>query len=203
MNAQIQTDMLRGAELQFRLAVTVHLATTVRKQTLDVPVSWTYGQHNVSYDEIALTHEGADFAARLFKKSATYLMAMQIQEALTWFSGGQARSHSDPDVRCAFEIARLIRNSFAHHPLHPQWSIETNLRGKVFSIPDVISLDTANLHGKDFDWRDYGGPLAILKFSQHVRCKILGDDNEGMARKKREPKVTYRQQGNVILEQLK
>jgi hypothetical protein len=99
MDAQIQIDMLRGAELQFRLAVTVHLATTARKQTLDVPVSWTYGEHNVSYDEIALTPEGADFAAGLFKRSATYLIAVQIQEALTWLSGGKARAHSDPDIR--------------------------------------------------------------------------------------------------------
>jgi hypothetical protein len=201
MDRQMQIDMLRGAELQFRLATTVHLATTVGQQTLDVPVSWTYGNHNVS-DELALTPEGADFAARLLKKSATFLMAVQVQEALTWFSKGKARNHSDPNVRSAFEVARLIRNAFTHQPLHPTWSIDPPCANRKFTVSDIITLDTAKLHGKEFDWQDYGGPLALLRLSQYIRIKILGDTNEGMARKKKAPNVTYHQVGSVILKQL-
>ncbi len=111
--------MLRATELQFRLASAVRLAVIDRGQPLDLPLLWTHGQHSVAFHEVALTPEGADFAALCLQRSSTYLMAVQIQEALTVWTNGGARRHSDTNVRNSFEIARLIRNGFAHHPMEP------------------------------------------------------------------------------------
>jgi len=49
------------AELQFRLASAVHLATTANIQPLDLPMVWSHGQHLVKYEEIALRPDQADF----------------------------------------------------------------------------------------------------------------------------------------------
>ncbi len=62
---------LKIAELQFRLAVTVRLATLLENQSLDATTEWTDGKHR----EIALTKDQADIAANYLKQTATYLMA--------------------------------------------------------------------------------------------------------------------------------
>jgi hypothetical protein len=196
-------NMLRGAELQFRLACAVHLATTNRKQPLDLPIVWTHGQHQVTYEEIALTLEGADFAAMLLKRAATYLMAVQIQEALTALANNDARNHTNADVRSSFEIARLIRNGFAHHPLQPKWMIDPPCRNQVYSVDKIIELDTTHLDGEGFDWRHYGGPLALLRLSEFVRTKLLGDSGSFGSKRDRQsiptPEAHYYQQGHLIL----
>jgi hypothetical protein len=46
----------------------------------------------------------------------------------------------------------------------------------VFEVPDVIVLNTRRgLHGTPFDWRHYGGPLALFRLCQFVRTEILRD----------------------------
>lgn len=45
----------------------------------------------------------------------------------------------------------------------------------VFEVPDVIVLNTRGLHGTPFDWRHYGGPLALFRLCQFVRTEILKD----------------------------
>lgn len=217
MNPGEHVHMLRAAELQFRLASAVKLATGGGTQPLDLPAVWVHGQHQVTHEEVELTDEGADLAAMLLQRAATFLMAIQIQEALTDFANNDARNHPDPNVRAAFEIARLIRNGFTHQPLHPMWSIDPPCRNKVYSVAKaigfgstksvkVIELDTSSLDGKDFDWRHYGGPLAILHLCEFVRVEILGDSGSfGAARDKKSvptPKVRYFQQGNLILKAL-
>ncbi|MGO8759996.1 MAG: hypothetical protein ACLQG3_17910 [Terracidiphilus sp.] len=203
----IQIQMLRAAEIQFRLAVAVRLATADRAQPLDLPSVWTYGQHSVEFHEIALTPEGADLAALCLERSATYLMAIQIQEALTEFANQKAREHPQPEVRSAFEIARLVRNGFAHHPMRPVWDIDKHCGNSTYAVEGIIALDTTNLHGKPFDWRDYGGPLALLRLSEFVRTKILGDEGTFGSNREREsvppPLNEYIQQGSVVLKKLK
>lgn len=51
------------AELQFRFASAVRIATTMKVQPLDLPMEWTHGQHRVTYEEIALRQDQADYAA--------------------------------------------------------------------------------------------------------------------------------------------
>ena len=41
-------------ELQSRLASSVRLSVTGKRQPLDLPMEWTHGQHRVRYEEIAL-----------------------------------------------------------------------------------------------------------------------------------------------------
>src|SRR2546422_1491982 len=64
------------AELQFRLASAVRVATTQQLQPLELPLLWTHGVHSVSHDEIALRPDQADYAACFLQRSATYLMAV-------------------------------------------------------------------------------------------------------------------------------
>lgn len=81
----------------------------------------------------------------------------------------------DP-VRSAYQIARLVRNAFfAHAPLSPTWSIDPDCRDVVFEVPDVIVLNTQGLHGTSFDWRHYGGSLALLHLCRFVRMEILNE----------------------------
>jgi hypothetical protein len=172
---------LRAAELQFRLASAVRLATTFKKQPLDLPIEWTHGKQRVRYGEVALSDEQADFAAWNLRRCATFLMASAIRNA----------------IRSAYQVSRLIRNAFAHAPFRPVWSIDADCRSQVFVVQEVISLDTKDLHGRTFDWRHYGGPLALFRLSNFVRMKIL-KDSQATSAVVPIPKDVYFQQGDVV-----
>lgn len=62
-DAATHIRLIKVAELQFRLASAVRLATTSGRQPLDLPLAWTHGKHEVEYDQIALTFDEADVAA--------------------------------------------------------------------------------------------------------------------------------------------
>lgn len=166
-------DQLFTAELQFRLASAVRLATTLNAQPLDLPMEWTHGKHTVTYGEIALRQDQADFAAHFLHQSATFLMAVAIEEALR---RATPDSSSDPSVHAAKQIAFLVRNAFSHGPFSPVWTIGRDSRNVVFTVPDIIELNTAGLHGTPFDWRHYGGPLALYRLCRFVRVSVLRDD---------------------------
>jgi len=162
------------AELQFRLASSVRLAVTGNRQPLDLPMEWTHGRHRVRYKEIALRQDQADYAASFLHHSATYLMAVAIKDAIRAAVPDPKKS-ANSDVRAAYQIARLIRNAFAHAPFAPTWSIDDVCRDTTFAIAGVIELNTAGLQGKPFDWRHYGGPLALFRLCRFVRSEILKD----------------------------
>lgn len=161
------------AELQFRLASAVRLATTHQAQPLDLPQDWTHGEHHVKYEEIALRPDQADYAACFLHRTATYLMAVAMKDAIRAAVHDPKRA-ADP-VRSAYQIARMVRNAFAHAPFSPTWSIDPDCQNVVFEIPDVISLNTQGLRGTPFDWRHYGGPLALFRLCRFVRTDILKD----------------------------
>jgi hypothetical protein len=167
------SGLLFTAELQFRLASAVRLATTLQVQPLDLPQEWTHGKQRVSYEEIALRPDQADFAACFLQRSATFLMAVAMKDAIRAVVHDPKRV--DDPVRSAYQIARLIRNAFAHAPFSPTWSIDDDCRDVVFEVPDVIVLNTHGLHGTLFDWRHYGGPLALFRLCRFVRAEILKD----------------------------
>lgn len=194
-------QQLFTAELQFRFAAAVRIATTMKVQPLDLPMEWIHGQHRVSYEEIALRQDQADFAACHLQRSATYLMAVTIKDAIRVVVS-DPKTSTDSNVRAAYQIARLIRNAFAHAPFSPTWSIDPDCRDKVFSIPDVIMLDTTGIHGVAFDWRQYGGLLAMFRLCRFVRTQILKD--EVTPRKVVPiPKERYLQQGDLILQEVR
>jgi hypothetical protein len=167
-----QIDCLLTAELQFRLASAVRLATTLKNQPLDLPLSWVHGEHGVSYAEVALRPDQADFAAWSLHRASTFLMAVAMKDAIR-FAVYDPKNDPDDDIRYAYQISRLIRNAFAHAPFDPKWSIDPDCRDKVFAVRDILRLDTTGLQDQPFDWRHYGGPLAMLRLSQFVRVEIL------------------------------
>lgn len=190
---------LFAAELQFRLASAVRLAVTMGEQPTDLPIQWSHGKHVVEYKEVALREDQADFAAQGLQQSATFLMAVVMRDAIAAIVT-DAKKHSNGDIRSAFQISRLIRNAFAHGPISPRWSIDADCERQTFSVGDIITLDTTGLNGEQFDWRHYGGPLALLRLCQFVRFEILGDTGKKPSdRVVDDPKIKYYQQGPVIL----
>lgn len=94
------------AELQFRLASAVSLATTHGVQPLDLPMQWSHGEHIVTYDEVALRPDQADYAAFFLQRSATYMMAVACRDAIV-AAKSDPKSSGDPSIRAAYQIARL------------------------------------------------------------------------------------------------
>lgn len=88
------------AELQFRLASAVRLAAANQVQPLDLPQDWTHGKHHVKYEEIALRPDQADYAACFLHRSATYLMAVAMKDAIRAAMHDPKRA-ADP-VRAAY-----------------------------------------------------------------------------------------------------
>lgn len=99
---QRHIDQLFAAELQFRLASAVRLATTLKVQPLDLPMEWTHGQQRVKYEEIALRPDQADYAACFLHRSATFLMAVAVKDAIRAVVP-DPKSSTDPDVRAAYQ----------------------------------------------------------------------------------------------------
>lgn len=170
-----ETGLLFTAELQFRLASAVRLATSLGTQPIDLPITWTHGEHSSFYGETALRQDQADYAAHFLQRSATYLLAVTVKDAIRAVVS-DPKASLDSDVRAAYQIARLIRNAFVHAPFSRVWSIDPDCRNTQFEIEDVIRLDTTDLHGKAFDWHHYGGPLALYRLAQFVRIQLLKDD---------------------------
>lgn len=188
---------LRAGEAQFRLATAARLAVTLGHQPLDLPIQRSHGKHVVSYAEVALSREEADFAAWSLQRSATFLMASAALEAIRG-TIADPKSRGDSKVVSAYQIARLVRNAFAHSPFNPIWRIDPDCRNSRFEVADMMRLDCTGLDGKPFDWRDYGGPLALLRLSQFVRRDLLGDSKEP-EKVIPLPQRVYYQQGDLIL----
>lgn len=138
-------------------------------------MEWTHGQHRVKYEEIALRQDQADYAAWYLHRSATDLMAVAIKNAIQVVEPNPEKSRKT-DVRAAYQISRLIRNAFTHAPFRPTWLIDRECLNSTFAVPNVITLNTTGLHGKVFDWRHYGGPLALFRLCRYVRVNILRDE---------------------------
>ncbi len=108
------------------------------------------------------------------------------------------KNSTNPDIQAAYQISRLIRNAYAHNPFEPVWSIDPDCRNRTFEVRGIASLDTTNLQGVTFDWRHYGGPLAILRLCRYVRFEILKDTKQTRKRIPI-PKAIYMLQGNLLL----
>jgi hypothetical protein len=202
MTTYSHTERLFVAELQFRLASAVRLATTFNEQPLDLPVQWSHGRHVVDYADVALRKDQADFAACHLQRSASYLMAVGVRDALA-ATFPDPKNHADPDIRAAYQISRLIRNAFAHSPFDPVWSIDADCVGQTLRVRDIIVIDTTELNGTGFDWRHYGGPLALLRLCQFVRFEILHDSAKRPAERELPPlRRVIHQQGTLVLRQV-
>jgi len=173
----------------------------MERQPLDLPLQWSHGHHAVTYAEIALSKDEADFAAWTLQRSATLLMASSALEAIK-IVFPNPKTHADPNVVAAYQITRMIRIAFAHKPFDPGWRIDPDCRDRRFEVPGVLLLDTTNLDGKPFDWRHYGGPLSLLRLSRFVRLILLGDTTPP-EKVIPLPAEVYYQQGDLILRRVR
>lgn len=188
---------LKIAEHQFRLACTVHLAVLHERQTLDVPVEWSFGKHRVSYEDFGLRPDQVPLAASALEHTAMHVLCSTIRDVIV-FLFPNTRHHADPQVVAAYQIARIIRNAFAHAMIAPVWSIDTDCTDKTFEIDGVISLNTTGLNGQPMQWQHYGGPLAIFRFGRFVREVFAQDPVDPNRRKPDFPSVEYRQIGRLV-----
>ncbi len=164
---------LRWAELQFLLAHKVNTLTV--GSLLDLKIDgWTYGRKHLSREELAISYDDATLASAVLHHSAALSLAVHIVSAFKQ-AVGDVRKSNDP-VRCAaFEIARLVRNAYTHHPADPHWSVDPPCQNKLFEVPGIIRLNTQGLQGKRFEWQDYGGPIALCRLSEFVRTSVLSE----------------------------
>lgn len=190
-------NRLKLAEQQFRLACTVNLAVTNAIQTLDVPVIWTFGRHKVSYEDFGLREDQAEGAAAQLEMTTTLVIAATIRDAIASLFQNP-KSHTNSDVVAAYQIARMIRNAFAHSMIYPRWSIDKDCEDKVFEIADIIKLETTGLSGQPLDWRHYGGPLAMFHFGRFVRLNLLQDQIDPNRQKPAFPTIEVYQQGRLV-----
>lgn len=194
-------NLLKLAEQQFRFACTAHFALATGTLSLDVPIEWTFGRHRTGYKEFGLRPDQAEYAAAALEYISTFVMASAIAEAFK-DCVPDAPTHPDVDVVSAFRIARLLRDAFAHGTLRPVWQVKPAMRNQVIAITDVISIDTTDLDGKVFDWRHYGGHLAVWRFSQWVRFNVLDDAPPVNRVEPARPKIEAYQQGREIFKRV-
>lgn len=191
---------LKIAELQFRLAAMARLTIFLEEKSLDAPMIWSHGKHTVNYADIFLTQDQSEIAAHYLEQTATYFMSITIKHALEK-EFGQIKDHRDSNIVAAYQIARLIRNSFLHSsPMRPIWHIDEDYKDREFIVDGVISLNTKGLDKQPFDWRHYGGLLALFQLSKYVRIELLKDTDIGKDRKITSPKTSIFIQGNLILQ---
>ena len=67
-------------------------------------------KHTVSYKEVALRKDQADFAAWSIHRSATFLMAVAMKDAIK-AAIPDPKNATSADVRASYQISRLIRNA--------------------------------------------------------------------------------------------
>ncbi|MBZ0259588.1 MAG: hypothetical protein K8F90_03180 [Hyphomicrobiales bacterium] len=192
---------LKIAEQQFRLACTVNLAVTNNVQTLDVPIEWTFGRHRVSYKEFGLRQDQADTISIHLEMTAMMVLAGTIKDSIANLFESP-KSNLDKNVRDSYQISRMIRSAFAHGMIWPKWSIDADCLDRVFSIENIIELNTHGLHGTHVEWRHYGGPLAIFRFGRFVREVLLDDKVDPNRVLPSKPTVKCYQQGRLLMRQI-
>ncbi|HLY25398.1 MAG TPA: hypothetical protein VKQ72_03600 [Aggregatilineales bacterium] len=160
---------LENANILFKL--TFGLSTTFWPKTdspeIHYPATFSWGEHSVSQAELRLTREQEDYGFAILEHCSTYLCAIQIHTTLDSLRGDN--KFPEQEREDSFQIARQIRNAFAHDPFNPRWDIKPQFNNKKYEIPGIIFLDTTGLDGKAVNRRDYGGPLAILRFIEYTQ----------------------------------
>jgi hypothetical protein len=165
---------LSVAELQFKLALGVNLHRAFSRGDSAFPYldTFSYGKHVASRDELALSPSEERDASLALEHTTTYVMALQIDTALEALVP-ERFTPTDTEAQNASWIARLIRNAFAHAPQHPRWLTYPGCDTNHFSVREIIALDTNGLNGQPVDYKHFGGPLALLRFSVFVRTDLI------------------------------
>jgi len=180
-NRNAHARHLRDAELQFKLVVAVRTACSFGEQPLAAPSEWVFGRLRVQGSDLSLGAHEVELAASLLEHAVTFGLCLAASQAIK-DTLPNPRGSSNANVVAAWEIARLIRNAYAHQPLDPVWSIDPHCRDTTYEIEDVVRLDTHGLNGARVGWQDYGGLLALFLLSRWVRANLLDDPDEPRAK---------------------
>ena len=165
-----ENQMLNTAELFFKLSF--QIATAIRfglVPTIEYKV-FTHGNFSLRSADFEISEVQLSAAPDILEHVATYLAAIQIDQ----FGQDRLKETSDLQVYSASNIARLIRNAFAHNPFSPTWITHRN-NAKRFEIANIISLDATSLAECPVRQKDFGGPLAILALLRYVRDELLNN----------------------------
>jgi hypothetical protein len=173
MEKSVILKKLQHSELHFKIAIAVSATCySSEARALNYLGSFSYGKHTMDTKELLLTAEEEKMAAVIVEHSATYLMAVQLDEILEKLFPNRFE-HSNRRIQNGARIVRLIRNAYAHDPLSPTWlKIPSSWRNQVYNVDEIISLNTNNLEGKKLERMDYGGPISLLRLLQYFRCLI-------------------------------
>jgi|ERR1041385_7348741 hypothetical protein len=166
--------LLTETENQFKLSLAVNaLCVSSETNAFDYLSEFSYGRHLATEEELRLDPDDEKVSASALEHCATYVMALQLDNVLKNVIEDRFK-HADPDIKSAAWISRLIRNAFAHNPLHPEWQIYSECDKRVYAVKDIITLSTTGLNGKYVEKMHYGGPLALLRLSTYVKTEVLG-----------------------------
>ncbi len=160
-------QLIKNAEILFKLA----FGFSATHPRLGYLTEFSSYGHTAKQKDLSLNEKEEFVGAGFLEHVATYTLAAQIDTALAelypnWLNSANA------EQRSIAWIARLLRNAFAHNPFAPKWLIDRKVKNERLTVRKIIALDTAALKGRYVASEDYGGPLALLKFSQLVRRKL-------------------------------
>jgi hypothetical protein len=155
--------LLKNAKLHLKLVFGLR-TTQPKVHYLEV---FSFGKHIATCNELSLTHQQEEHAFAALEHSASYISVVQIHTVLEAVHPDPFNI-SEPEIAAAFQIFRLIRNAFAHNPFAPVWEIRNAWKNKVFTVPNIISIDTSDLDKKPVRREHYGGPLSILRFIKYA-----------------------------------
>ncbi|STX43949.1 Uncharacterised protein [Legionella donaldsonii] len=164
---------LYRAEMQFRLMVSVRLACSLQNQPLNVPDLWIFGNNQLEGREIQLNMKEANKAAAFLEHAITYAWSIHAYEAILKCTTSSDRN--DESINAAYQISRYIRHAYTHNPYIPIWSFQDEDKNKRYEIPNIIRLNTSNLHKEKLKWQDYGGFITLWNLSRWIRLNILDD----------------------------
>ena len=131
--------LLPNAQVHFKLV----FGLTATRPQINYLDTFSFGGHVAYRTELALTTEQEEHAFAALEHCGTYLAAVQVHTVLESIHADPFQI-PEPEIAAAFQIARLIRNAFAHNPFGPIWEIREAWKDRTFSVPSVITLNTAD-----------------------------------------------------------
>lgn len=162
---------IRFAQDFFRFAYLVGspISFGLKVDIPEPPAIHIWGKHSLSPADLRLNPDDFALCGTVLERLAYRLLAMELDSALaSALSRADRFDHSDPFVRNASAVVRLIRNTVAHNILEPVWKIDRKLQNRQFVIDGVLTFDTADLNGRPLKRLDFGGPIALFRLSERV-----------------------------------
>jgi hypothetical protein len=149
----------------------------------DPPELYVVGEHALRREDFKLEPDEMAICGTILERLAYRLLAMELDSALSEkFRGHDRFNHSDPFIRDASVVVRLIRNAVAHNILDLVWKVDRKLQGRKITIQGVLDFDTSEINNKTLNRLHFGGPIALLKLSEMIAARIEPNASESSRR---------------------